>query len=115
MYIFLLLYAIGFMSSSLLMKNWICTSYTMPLSERSSSVGFSHSVKKKKLGIGFFEFFLTIFKKMNTIDFFLCSFLGKLHCVCVVWISFLSLDLPPSADYKEIRRGIIFLSQPSTD
>lgn len=50
MYIFLLLYAIGFTSSSLLMKNWICASYTIPLSECSSSVGFSHSVKKKKLG-----------------------------------------------------------------
>lgn len=60
--------------------SWICISYAMPPSECSDSVGFSNSVQEKKhLLIGFFEIFLTIFNKMNTIHFFFYSFLGNLH------------------------------------
>lgn len=78
------------------------------VSESSGSVGFSHSVQKKKKEIVFIEFLLKILNKMSTIDFFPCSSLGKLHWVFVVWISFLSLDLLSSTEYKVIQHRMFF-------
>lgn len=79
------------------------------VSESSGSVGFSHSVqKRKKKKIVFIEFLLKILNKMSTIDFFPCSSLGKLHWVFVVWISFLSLDLLSSTEYKVIQHRMFF-------
>lgn len=83
----------------------------LTVSESSGSVGFSHSVqkrKKKKKEIVFIEFLLKILNKMSTIDFFPCSSLGKLHWVFVVWISFLSLDLLSSTEYKVIQHRMFF-------
>lgn len=79
------------------------------VSESSGSVGFSHSVqKRKKKKFVFIEFLLKILNKMSTIDFFPCSSLGKLHWVFVVWISFLSLDLLSSTEYKVIQHRMFF-------
>lgn len=79
------------------------------VSESSGSVGFSHSVqKRKKKKFVFIEFLLKILNKMSTIDFFPCSSLGKLHWVFVVWISFLLLDLLSSTEYKVIQHRMFF-------